>query len=157
MFVYLDTETTGLSVHKGARVVEIAILDEDGDVLMDTLVDPLCKIPWQATQVHGINNQMVEDAPTLEELLPEIDEIICGHEVVIYNASYDLQFFDDGLAEAEEIHCAMKEFAFRMGSQKWLKLSEAASYVGHEWTGNAHRALADTQACKSVWDWILEN
>ena len=157
MFVYLDTETTGLSVHKGARVVEIAILDEDGDILMDTLVNPLCKIPWQASNVHGITDSMVRNAPTLDELLPEIDELISGNELVIYNSSYDTQFFDDGLAEASEIHCAMRNFASYVGSSRWIKLADAASHVGHRWTGKAHRVLADTQACKSVWDWILEN
>ena len=38
--VYLDTETTGLYPEHGARIVEIAILDDDGRPLLDTLVDP---------------------------------------------------------------------------------------------------------------------
>lgn len=157
MFVYLDTETTGLSASRGAKIVEIAILDEVGDILLNTLVDPLCKIPWQASNVHGIKDSMVKNAPTLDDLLPEIDDLISGNELVIYNSTFDTQFFDDGLAEAAEIHCAMRAFSVCVGSQRWVKLTDAARYIGHRWSGNAHRALADTQACRKVWEWVLEN
>jgi len=52
--VYLDTETTGLSPGNGARIVEIAILDDDGRPLLDTLVNPDCEIPDEASSIHGI-------------------------------------------------------------------------------------------------------
>ena len=44
-----------------------------------------------------------------------------------------------------------------MDSSGFIKLTDAANYDGHEWRGDAHRALADADACLSVWDWILEN
>ena len=40
MFVYLDTETTGLSASRGDKIVEISIIDDKGNVLIDTLVNP---------------------------------------------------------------------------------------------------------------------
>lgn len=45
MPVYLDTETTGLSANAGARIVEVAIVDQSGRALLNTLVDPRVAIP----------------------------------------------------------------------------------------------------------------
>ena len=47
----LDTETTGL--YDDAEIVEISIIDENGGVLLDTLVKPLKPIPAEATAIHG--------------------------------------------------------------------------------------------------------
>ena len=58
----LDTETTGL--YDDAEIVEISIIDENGGVLLDTLVKPLKPIPAEATAIHGITNEMVATAPT---------------------------------------------------------------------------------------------
>lgn len=57
----LDTETTGLDYDD--KIVEIAVIDLDGNVLINTLVDPNKAIPKEATEIHGIANKMVENAP----------------------------------------------------------------------------------------------
>ena len=132
------------------------MVDEDGNVLLDTLIDPEINIPWQASNVHGITNSMVRHSPTLEDILDDVDEIISGNELVIYNSTFDTQFFPYGLDEADEIHCAMRAFATCIGSERFIKLIDAANHVGHIWDGEAHRALSDTVACKSVWEWIQD-
>ena len=91
--LFLDTETTGLSAANGDKIVEIAIVDENGNVLMDELVNPEREIPFQATVVHGITNAMVRNSLTLEELWPEIRSIVEGNNVIIYNAAFDKKFF----------------------------------------------------------------
>ena len=154
MFIYLDTETTGLSASSGAKIVEIALVDEDEHILLNTLVDPEIDIPWQASNVHGITNSMVSHSPTIEDILDDIKEIIACNNLVIYNSAFDTQFFPSGLCEANEIFCAMKIFASQIGSRRYVKLLDAAHHVGHEWRGDAHRALSDTLACKSVWEWL---
>ena len=53
MAIYLDTETTGFSPAQGATIVEVAIVDEAGRALIDTLVDPRSPIPFGAQQVHA--------------------------------------------------------------------------------------------------------
>ena len=156
MFVYLDTETTGLSAARGDTIVEISIIDHYGSVLLDTLVNPLRDIPYGASAVHGITSDMVSSSPTLDEILPEIDKAVKENDVVIYNSSYDVQFFPDKLSKARSIICAMKSYSSTIGSKRWIKLEEAAKHVGHKWQGEAHRALADTQACRSVWKWLLK-
>ena len=49
------------------KLVEVAIVDEDGAIILDTLVNPERPIGF-ATQIHGISNEMVASAPTLEGL-----------------------------------------------------------------------------------------
>ncbi len=89
MPLFLDTETTGLSPASGDAVVEIAIVDSGGRAVLNTLVDPGRNIPWQATNVHGITNDMVRGRPTLSQLMPQIRQIISKEVVVIYNSSFD--------------------------------------------------------------------
>src|SRR3982750_387678 len=51
-YVYLDTETTGL--FGDVRIVDVAIVDDAGEVLVDTLVDPGIPIPVETSRIHGI-------------------------------------------------------------------------------------------------------
>jgi DNA polymerase-3 subunit epsilon len=154
MPLFLDTETTGLSPGTGDAIVEIAIVDASGRTLIDTLVDPKRLIPWQASNVHGITNDMVRGYPTLTQLMPKIRQVISNEIVVIYNSSFDTPFFPGHLKEAQSIECAMRRFTLATGGGRWKKLDVASKKVGHRWTGNAHRALADALACRSVWDWL---
>lgn len=156
MLLFLDTETTGLSASAGDRIVELAIVDESGRTMIDTLVDPRRPIPGSATQIHGITDRMVRGSPTLDQLMPDIRRLVRGNHVVIYNAAYDAPFFPERLGFAAQISCAMRRYA-EMKSGRWVKLEVAAQAVGHRWTGEAHRALADTLACRSVWNWLSAN
>lgn len=157
---YLDTETTGIGAAANA-IVEIAIVDEDGSVVVDTLINPKRPIPRGATAIHGIDDHMVESAPTLRMIWPDIRQRISGGHIVIYNAAFDRAFLPGGLDCAAKISCAMLTFSKIYGERdpygrgnKWQKLEVAARHVGHRWSGNAHRALADALACRSVWQWI---
>ena len=67
MALYLDTETTGLSPSGGDTIVEIAIVNERGAILINTLVNPKRNIPWYASKVQGISDSMVRSMPTLED------------------------------------------------------------------------------------------
>lgn len=158
--LYLDTETTGIS-SQSHTIVEIAIVDDSGRALLNTLVNPGRPIPSDASAIHGIDDVMVLGAPTLAELWPNIRAVVSGAHVVIYNADFDRKFFPDRLSCSSRISCAMLEFARRYGvrdayrgTYRWHKLDFAARHVGHRWTGDAHRALSDALACRSVWRWL---
>ncbi len=153
MAIYLDTETTGFSPAKGARIVEIAIVDENGRALINTLINPMGRIPSQAMGVHGITDAMVALAPTIEQIMPEINRIVRGQTVVIYNKAFDVPFFPNRLSIAGSIHCAMLGFAFATGGKR-VSLNKAAHMVGHQWRGEIHRAFADADACRAVWKWF---
>lgn len=159
---FLDTETTGLH-HAVDRIVELAVVDSSGKTIIDTLIDPQIEIPKSSTVIHGISNSDVRNSPILADVLPELMSIISNNHVVIYNADFDKSFFPCDLSCAGKISCAMKEFARLKriwnpwySDYKWHKLNDAASLVGHKWTGAKHRALSDALACRSVWNYINE-
>lgn len=160
--LYLDTETTGLN-HNVDEIVEIAIIDDQANVLLDTLVRPIHAKTWHtAERIHGISPNDVKDAPTLFELSRQIHEITKNQEIVIYNAPFDAMFLINEIDNAKEIHCCMTRYAeFKgdwddyHGNFKWHKLVEAARFIGFDWSGlSAHRALADTLACRAVWQYL---
>lgn len=72
--VYLDTETTG--VYPTDEIVEICIVDHDGQILLDSLVKPYSPIPAETTRFHHITNAMVQDAPTWRDIWPEVQAIL---------------------------------------------------------------------------------
>ena len=153
--LFLDTETTGLTTTD--QIIEVAIVDQIGKVLLNTLVNPgRVPINPHAEAAHGITASMLRGAPSLADLWPQIRSILSGNRVVIYNAKFDRRFFPDNLACAGLVECAMQAFVAARGV-KSARLAEAAAHVGHVWVGDAHRALADTQALRSVWLWLPAN
>ena len=157
--LFLDTETTGLNPPRD-KLVELAMVDDDGRTVLNTLVNPGQPI-GDAKRIHGITDEMVQKAPTLRDLWPEIEAIITGNDVVIYNSDYDTQFFPKRLAQANSVSCCMVRFAGAYGdwnayhqSFRWKPLKVAMQFIDGDWTGNPHRALADALACRTVWNWL---
>jgi len=158
--LYLDTETTGLDP-RTSGVVEIAIVDDAGEVLLQSLVNPWPHKAWpEAEAIHGITPEMVKHAPLIHDLWPAIFKMVQGSRLVIYNAEYDRQFFPNGALMYCDIECAMLRYSRAAGvmgprgTPKWHKLVDAASDCEHEWNGKAHRAVADAQACRTVWRYL---
>jgi DNA polymerase-3 subunit epsilon len=87
--VYLDTETTGL--HLSAEVIEIGIVDDDANVLFDSLVRPRGKIDPAAARVHGITLEELREAPTWEQIWPEAETVLMGRRIGVYNVEFDLR------------------------------------------------------------------
>lgn len=160
--VYLDTEGTGLDASTSA-MLEIAIVDDAGRILLDSLIAPPPGIDtWpQAQAIHGISPTMVAGAPSLASLAPQIEAAVRGRDVVIYNAAFDAGFLGSLLDSAHSVSCCMEawsehvnEWDARFQRPRWQNLSSAAAAVGFSWPGNAHRALADTLACRAVWQYL---
>lgn len=150
-YVFLDTETTGLNRDGLDEIVEIAIVDETGEILLNTLVKPIAHRAWkEAEQVHGISPSDVATAPTLSALLPSIERLCKGKTVVCYNAPFDTDFFPPNFFQS--VQCAMRAFGeVNPNGKKWISLNSAAQSTGYVPTGRSHRALEDALACRHVW------
>lgn len=143
--VILDTETTGLE----GEIVEISIVSIGGRVLLDTLVKPQKPIPESATAIHGIDNEMVKDAPSFAEVYPKIKWIVTeASRVIIYNADFDTSILawdcqrSDLPALEFKSECAMNWYAAWYGEYSdWFKSFKWKSLGGN------HRALGDCLAC----------
>ncbi len=96
--IVLDTETTGLEVSLGHRIIEIG-----GVELIDRkptgrhfhkYVNPEREIDDGAFEVHGISREFLADKPVFAEIAEEFIEFISGSELIIHNAPFDVSFLD---------------------------------------------------------------
>lgn len=101
-FIAWDLETTGLHP-VSSEIVELGAVRFRGDgVVLDQfqqIVDPQCRIPAAAYQVHGITNAMVRGKPTIAEVLPQFLEFLGDAPVLMlaHNANFDLGFLSAAL------------------------------------------------------------
>ena len=95
--IVLDTETTGLDYTKEKMVEFAAVRLENGKVKdqFQTLINPQQHIRKSSIAIHGITQEMVEDAPTEEEILPKILEFIGDYPIVAHNAIFDYSFLNE--------------------------------------------------------------
>ncbi len=100
-FIVLDTETTGLEVEQGHRIIEIgALLLEDRkktDNHFHVYLNPERIIDEEAQKVHGISNKDLEDKPKFSEIADEFLEFIQNSTLIIHNAPFDLGFLNNEL------------------------------------------------------------
>ncbi|MBM7581421.1 DNA polymerase-3 subunit alpha (Gram-positive type) [Caldicoprobacter guelmensis] len=96
-FVVLDIETTGLNPRKD-EVTEIGAVKIVGRKVVDTFscfVNPGIPIPRDIVKLTGITDEMVRDAPAIEEVLPGLLEFLGDAVLVAHNASFDLGFIKE--------------------------------------------------------------
>jgi DNA polymerase III epsilon subunit-like protein len=151
MTLFLDIETTGRSA--ADRIVEIGVVDDDGETVFWSLVNPGIPISAEVTAIHGITDQMVRDAPTFAAIETRLRETLAADgTVVIYNADFDRRFFPGGFWDDLDVQCAMHRYSVASGRRS--KLKRAAKMAGYTESKMAHRAVADAQACRAVWRWL---
>jgi hypothetical protein len=85
--VVIDCETTDLP----GALIEVAVLDTTGRILLNTLVNPGSPISAGASRVHHITDQMVAGASGFAEVLDEILRVTTGRRVLAYNAPFDYE------------------------------------------------------------------
>jgi DNA polymerase-3 subunit epsilon len=102
--VVLDTETTGLEVRQGHRLIEIACVEmierRPSGRHYQTYLNPDRAIDEGARQVTGIADEFLLDKPHFEDIVDEFLAFIDGAELIIHNASFDVGFLDAELARA---------------------------------------------------------
>ena len=157
----LDTETTGLD--EQAEIVEIAVVACSGETLLQTLVKPTRPIPAEVTEIHGITDAMVADAPSWPEVQARLMQILEGRQLVIWHADYDLRLIEQSAAahsiEAPELYAECAQSVYKHfwqepgedpGSVRRQRLTKAAAQQGVEITGQEHRAEVDCLTTRGV-------
>jgi DNA polymerase-3 subunit epsilon len=167
--LYLDTETTGTGPND--NILEISIVDHDGKILMDTLVKPVGIISPEARAVHKISDEMVRGAPRWGAIWGNIETVLAGRLVGIYNADFDLRLMQQSHAlnwlkwtqpPGMEVFCVMKLYAQfygrwnpKRGNFKWQSLEAAGRQCGID-LPNTHRAKDDTLLARAILHYIAE-
>ena len=155
-FFVLDTETTGLGPND--EILQIAIIDQQGNTLLDQLINPGTAISPGAARVHGITETQVATAPVFKQLYIPLVKLLAGQAVIAYNMDFDRRMLQqtaarNGLPDIRigKRDCAMKQYAKfkgkRHGSGRgyvWHKLANALLQEGLT-VSNAHNALGDAQ------------
>lgn len=158
-FMILDVETTGLG--DDDEVVSVGLVDNNGDVLMDSLVCHTRECSPAALATHGITRAMTENAPPFSDVYQELVDWLSDADIVIgYNLDFDTRIIDqtcqryglEPIADLTDKRLAgdvMQAFAKFYGdwndyhqSYTWQKLTTAAQHFGLSVNG-AHGAAAD--------------
>lgn len=161
--VYIDTETTGTGSNDG--IVEISVINHDGRVLVDSLVQPVGKISPGARAVHRITDEMIKGAPRWDAVWGEVEAVITNRAVGIYNADFDLRMMrqshqSNWLRWSDPpgvvFFCIMKLYAQffgqwnpRYGNYRWQSLDRAREQCGIP-LPNSHRAKDDTLLTRAL-------
>ena len=112
-YIVLDTETTGLEVKQGHRVIEIgAVLVNDrkkSEEHFHSYLNPSRLIDEEASKVHGITNSDLEDKPAFDQIAEEFLNFIEGSTLVIHNAPFDVGFLNNELQLASTSYPKIEE------------------------------------------------
>lgn len=105
--IILDTETTGLEVDRGHRVIEIGCVEiidrrKTGNVFHRYL-QPDRAIDNAAVAVHGITSEFLATQPRFPAIAQEFMDFVAGAELIVHNASFDVGFLDAELARLTHI------------------------------------------------------
>lgn len=154
-----DLETTGTNISKD-KIVEICILKVNPDASRETktwLVNPEMPIPKETSEIHGITNEDVKDAPTFKELAPKIMAMISGSDLGGFNSNrFDVPLLAEELLRAE-IDFDLSKFKLVDAQTIFHKmeprtLTAAYKFYCQKPLENAHSAEADVLATFEVLD-----
>jgi DNA polymerase-3 subunit epsilon len=156
---FIDLETTGINLGSD-RIVEIAIVKimPDGSKLVKRkLINPEKPIPPQTTEIHGITNEMVKDAPTFRQAANEIKQFLDNCDISGYNSNkFDIPLLVEEFLRVEQ--------DFKIDSRRLLDvqkifhmmeprtLSAAVKFYCDKELTDAHSAEADATATWEVLD-----
>ena len=100
--VILDTETTGLSVRDGHRIVEIGCVELD-DLIptkksFHCYLNPERKVSEKALEVHGYTDEFLSSQKKFKDIADEFLKFIEGKKLVIHNAAFDISHLNNELS-----------------------------------------------------------
>ena len=133
--VVLDTETTGLFVKDGHRIVEIGCIELDELVptknKFHCYLNPERKVSEKALEVHGYTDQFLSTQKKFSEIVDEFLNFIENKRLIIHNAEFDLSHLNNELAllGKRKINNGGKYVSVNVGTESWnyqvKKLAEA--------------------------------
>ncbi len=157
--VMLDFETTGLSPAMGDRITEVAALRiVDGRITERyvSLINCGVRIPAFITALTGISQAMVDRAPPVDQVVPELLEFIGTSALSAHNASFDEKFLNAesarlGLTPAHAaLVCSLKLSRRVFPGLASYKLGQLSSQLGIRFKSAAHRAESDAEVAAQV-------
>ena len=104
--IVLDTETTGLDVKNGDRIVEIGMVELKNHVQTGSYfhyyLNPERVSSSQALKIHGLTSEFLKDKPKFIDIVDQFINFISDSKIIIHNAPFDLGFINSELRECEK-------------------------------------------------------
>ncbi len=149
----IDFETTGLSPNEGARATEVAaVIIQNGKVVSryQSLMNAGVQVPGFITNLTGITNSMVQNAPSARQVMDELCQFLGPLPLVAHNASFDKKFFENecrlaGIKHDGQFACSMLIARRLFPASPNHKLGTLVSHLKIRKTGQFHRALSDAE------------
>lgn len=157
-YCVVDIETTGLAPEE-SEIIEIAAVryrDFKKGEVYSTLVKPQNRISGFITELTGISNDMVADAPRIEEAISGFREFVGDDIILGYNVNFDINFLYDALLKCHGTYLRNDFVDVLRFTRKALADLESRSQVkvaehfGIS-TGGAHRAVNDCDICNAIY------
>ncbi len=157
-YCVLDLETTGFSF-RTEKITEVGIMKiKNGEVIdsFETFVNPEKPIPYRVVEVTNITDDMVKDAPKIDEVFPKILEFVGDSVLVAHNADFDIGFLKYNAAQLgyklENTYLDTLRLAKELfPNYKKYKLGIIAENLGIK-VEVAHRALDDVDTTVKVFN-----
>jgi DNA polymerase-3 subunit epsilon len=164
--IFLDVETSGLIPHEH-EVLEICLMDKDGNILLHSKIKPqnIQNAQARALEINGYNEKEWELAPSFRDLAPKIHELLKWAIAAGHNPGFDLNFIKSELQRADpkgELGY-LKGVGYHMVDTvslayehlsdcglTGLSLITVCKFLGVE-LKNAHSAVADTEAARQCY------
>ena len=162
-YIILDIETTGLSRYRH-KITEIAAIKVENNEVVDefqTLINPQMSIPAFITSLTGITNEMVQTAPTIDQIMPHFLNFVGDTVVVAHNATFDIGFLDHnariiGASFDNEKLCTRKLANRLLPDLPSKKLGLICQHLGIV-NEQAHRAMADVKVTAEIFSKFLND
>ncbi len=161
-YAIIDIETTGGKAIRD-KVTEIAIVLHDGRQIIDTyqtLINPEMYIPYGITQLTGITQEMVQDAPKFYEVAKNIVQWTEGAIFVAHNVRFDYSFLREeflrlGYSFSRKQLCTVRLSRAVFPGLPSYSLGNLIQHFGIQ-SNTRHRALADALATAKLFEMILQ-
>jgi DNA polymerase-3 subunit alpha (Gram-positive type) len=163
--VIFDVETTGLYPFKGDRICEIGAVKIRDKEIIDkfwSLINSNREISFSAYLVNKINEEMLKDAPLIDQVLPEFLNFSQGCILSAYNAKFDIGFLNNELSilnypikNEKDVIDIMELAKVLLPELRSYSLYNVSKYLGIE-ISISHRALSDALTTASVFLKLME-
>ncbi len=160
--VFLDTETTGLSIQQDHRIVEIACI-ETKDLIptkkkFHKLINPERKVEEGALKIHGHTNEMLKEKKKFKDIANEFLQFIEGKKLIIHNASFDVSFLNHELKKINKKTLNIKNVvdSLEIARVKYLGVSNSLDNLCKRFNidfskRTKHNALLDCELLREVY------
>lgn len=159
--VIVDVETTGHSVQRGGRVIEIGAVAVDNGAVCeeyDTLIDTGALISYGAYLVHGISEEMLAGKPSPEDVWGRFHEFVGDSPLVAHNSPFDSTFIRNELSRlhitlSNPWHCTVRLARKKLPKLPNHKLDTVYRHLFGALPSGAqrHRALDDARMAAAIW------